>query len=175
MAASTVTYFFVSLFFFLSLLFFLFLLDEILAPFPYMILSGFSNSSLTHIYTLKNTTLDTFTYDLESSALTVGHWDPQLYWLFYIFNLPKVRQATSRFSTVERQLTDRTSESSLHESKLKEIQEELESKARRIGELEGSVEAKDIELKESAALVDRVKALHGEQCLELQRQIEEVI
>lgn len=43
-----------------------------------------------------------------------------------------------------------------------------------MGELEGSLEAKDIELKESAALVDRVKALHSDQCHELQRQIEEV-
>jgi len=40
--------------------------------------------------------------------------------------------------------------------------------------LEGALEAKEIELKESASLVDRVKALHGEQCHELQRQIEEV-
>lgn len=40
--------------------------------------------------------------------------------------------------------------------------------------MEGSLEAKDVKLKESTALVDRVKALHGEQCHELQRQIEEV-
>ena len=50
----------------------------------------------------------------------------------------------------------------------------MESSTRHIGELEGTLEAKDIELKESASLVDRVKALHGEQCHELQRQIEEV-
>ena len=31
-----------------------------------------------------------------------------------------------------------------------------------------------MELKESATLVERVKALHGEQCHELQKQIEEV-
>ena len=36
------------------------------------------------------------------------------------------------------------------------------------------LEAKDIESKESASLVERVKALHSEQCQELQRQIEEV-
>ena len=50
----------------------------------------------------------------------------------------------------------------------------METRSRRIRELEGSLEAKDIELKESASLVDRVKALHSEQCHELQRQIEEV-
>lgn len=81
---------------------------------------------------------------------------------------------TSRFGSVEKQLTDRTSESGLHEAKLKELQAELESRTRRIGELEGALEAKDIEVKESASLVDRVKALHGDQCHELQRQIEEV-
>jgi len=88
--------------------------------------------------------------------------------------LCKVRQATSRLGSIEKQLTDRTSESGLHEAKLKELQEELESRTRRSGELEGALEAKEIELKESASLVDRVKALHGEQCHELQRQIEEV-
>ena len=93
-------------------------------------------------------------------------------YLFFI--LSKVRQATSRLGSIEKQLTDRTSQSGLHEAKLKELQEELESRTRRIGELEGTLEAKDIELKESASLVDRVKALHGEQCHELQRQIEEV-
>lgn len=85
-----------------------------------------------------------------------------------------MRQATSRVGSIEKQLTDRTSESGLHEAKLKELQEELESRTRRIGELEGTLEAKDIELKESTSLVDRVKVLHGEQCHELQKQIEEV-
>lgn len=47
-------------------------------------------------------------------------------------------------------------------------------RSRKIGQLEGSLEAKDIELKESATLVERVKSLHGEQCHELQKQIEEV-
>lgn len=88
--------------------------------------------------------------------------------------LSKVRQATSRLSSIEKQLTDRTSESGLHEAKHKELQGELESWTRRIGELEGALEAKDIELKESASLVERVKALHSEQCHELQRQIDEV-
>ena len=50
----------------------------------------------------------------------------------------------------------------------------METRSRRIRELEVTLEAKDIELKESASLVDRVKALHSEQCHELQRQIEEV-
>ena len=102
--------------------------------------------------------------------------------LFTSFNLAfikfclisKVRQATSHLSSIEKQLNDRTSESGLHEAKFRELQEELESRTRRVGELEGSLETKDIELKESAALVDRVKALHSEQCNELQRQIEEV-
>lgn len=85
-----------------------------------------------------------------------------------------MRQATSRLGSIEKQLTDRTSESGLHEAKLKELQEELESRTWRIAELEGTLEAKDIELKESASLVDRVKVLHGEQCHELQKQIEEV-
>ena len=40
--------------------------------------------------------------------------------------------------------------------------------------MEGALEAKDTELKESASLVERVKALHSEQCHELQRQIDEV-
>ena len=96
------------------------------------------------------------------------------YQLYFFFLLCKVRQATSRLGSIEKQLTDRTSESGLHEAKLKELQEELESRTRRNGELEGTLEAKEIELKESASLVDRVKALHGEQCNELQRQIQEV-
>lgn len=89
-------------------------------------------------------------------------------------SLCKVRQATSQLSGIEKQLNERTSESGLHSAKLRELQEELETRSRKIGQLEGSLEAKDIELKESASLVDRVKALHGEQCHELQKQIEEV-
>ncbi|XP_074615287.1 uncharacterized protein LOC141858821 [Acropora palmata] len=86
----------------------------------------------------------------------------------------EVRQATSHLSSIEKQLNERASESGLHSAKLKELQEEIEIRSRKIGQLEGSLEAKDIELKESATLVERVKALHGEQCHELQKQIEEL-
>lgn len=86
----------------------------------------------------------------------------------------EVRQATSHLSSIEKQLSERASESGLHSAKLQELQEEIEIRSRKIGQLEGSLEAKDIELKESATLVERVKALHGEQCHELQKQIEEL-
>ena len=92
----------------------------------------------------------------------------------FVFPLSKVRQATSHLSSVEKQLNEKTSLSGLHSAKLQEVQDEMETRSRRIRELEGALEVKDIELKESASLVDRVKALHSEQCHELQRQIEEV-
>ena len=61
-----------------------------------------------------------------------------------------------------------------HAAKLKDLQEELQSKHRRIGELEGILEVKNTELKETKAMMEKVKGLHVEQCKEMELQIEEV-
>ena len=88
--------------------------------------------------------------------------------------ISKVRQTASQLTNIDRELKEKTSETSLHEAKHRELHDELETKSRRVGELEGILETKQIELKESASMVERMKALHGEQCRELEQQIEEV-
>ena len=94
--------------------------------------------------------------------------------IFFSIVLLQIRQKASEVTHLEKQLDEKMSVYGSHAAKLKDLQEELQSKHRRIGELEGILEVKNTELKETKAMMEKVKGLHVEQCKEMELQIEEV-
>ena len=86
----------------------------------------------------------------------------------------QLRQKASQFTALEREMEEKRTENSAQLARLRELQQQLQSKASELGDMQGSLEAKDNTVKEANTLVDKVKALHVEHCSELEQQIDAV-
>ena len=75
-------------------------------------------------------------------------------------------------SALERQLDDKLCEVTEQVSHVTELEEEVAVKTVQLSKLRAELEAKTQELVSGQSIVDKVKAIHAEQCSELEKQIE---
>ena len=75
-------------------------------------------------------------------------------------------------SALERQLDEKVCEVTEQVSHVTELEEEVAVKTVQLGKLRSELEEKTRELVSGQSTVDRVKTIHGEQCAELEKQIE---
>lgn len=75
-------------------------------------------------------------------------------------------------SALERQLDDKVCEVTEQVSHVTELEEELAVKTVQLSKWRAELEEKTKELVSGQSTVDRVKAIHAEQCAELEKQIE---
>ncbi len=75
-------------------------------------------------------------------------------------------------AVLERQLDDKVCEVTEQVSHVTELEEEVAVKTMRLAKLRNDLEEKTRELVSGQSAVDKVKALHTEQCAELEKHIE---
>ena len=83
-----------------------------------------------------------------------------------------MRKKNSQISSLERQLDDKVCEVTEQVSQVTELEEEVAVKTVQLNKLRAELEEKTRELVSGQSTVDRVKAVHAEQCTELEKQIE---
>ena len=91
-----------------------------------------------------------------------------------VFLVFKVRKRSAQLTSVEGHLDSKVAEVTDHMARVAELEEDLAKKASQMQRMKAELDERNQTRAQSEALAEKMRALHGEQCQEMEAQIDMV-